>query len=200
MGQTKSIYIYGASGHGLVCADIAKLNGYENIIFLDDKKGLKFSPELDKFDIFIAIGDNGTRKTLQDKVLSFGYNIVNLIHPNAVISSSAIFGNGIVIMPGVVINAKAQIEDGAIINTGAIIEHECKIGKFAHISPNSSLAGCVKVGALTHIGIGSSVIQGIIIGKNSIIGAGSVVIRDIASNVVAVGVPAKVIKNLESKV
>ena len=32
----KSIYIYGASGHGLVVADIAKACGYEDIIFVDD--------------------------------------------------------------------------------------------------------------------------------------------------------------------
>ena len=32
----KSIYIYGASGHGLVVADIAKVCGYDNIIFIDD--------------------------------------------------------------------------------------------------------------------------------------------------------------------
>ena len=32
----KSIYIYGASGHGLVVADIARNNGYDNIIFIDD--------------------------------------------------------------------------------------------------------------------------------------------------------------------
>ena len=32
----KSIYIYGASGHGLVVADIAKACGYKDIIFIDD--------------------------------------------------------------------------------------------------------------------------------------------------------------------
>ena len=32
----KIIYLYGASGHGLVCADIARACGYDKIIFLDD--------------------------------------------------------------------------------------------------------------------------------------------------------------------
>ena len=32
----KSIYIYGASGHGLVVADIAKACGYTDILFIDD--------------------------------------------------------------------------------------------------------------------------------------------------------------------
>ena len=32
----KSIYIYGASGHGLVVADIARAYGYDDVIFVDD--------------------------------------------------------------------------------------------------------------------------------------------------------------------
>ena len=32
----KSIYIYGASGHGLIVADIAKACGYTDILFIDD--------------------------------------------------------------------------------------------------------------------------------------------------------------------
>ena len=58
--KSEKIYIYGASGHGLVCADIALAVGYEEVIFLDDdeKKAQKFTPNLPKHDIFIAVGDN----------------------------------------------------------------------------------------------------------------------------------------------
>ena len=34
---TTSLYIYGNGGHAKVVADIARANGYENLIFLDDK-------------------------------------------------------------------------------------------------------------------------------------------------------------------
>lgn len=34
--MSKSIYIYGASGHGLVVADIARTCGYDDVIFIDD--------------------------------------------------------------------------------------------------------------------------------------------------------------------
>lgn len=50
-----------------VVGEIAKLNGYENIIFLDDIKGVKISSDLTKFDIIIAVGDNFTRAKLQEK-------------------------------------------------------------------------------------------------------------------------------------
>ncbi|MGH1601559.1 acetyltransferase [Campylobacter majalis] len=186
------IYIYGASGHGLVVADIARAMGYDEIVFLDDASDVKFSPNLPKADIIIAIGSNKTREILQNRVEAAGFNVVSLVHQSAVISPSAVIERGVVVMPNAVINAKAMIKSGAIINTGAVIEHECVIGEFAHISPNAALAGNVIVGAKTHIGIGSSVIQGIKIGANSLIGAGSVVVRDLPSDITAYGVPARI--------
>ncbi|MGG7073958.1 acetyltransferase [Campylobacter sp. 9BO] len=186
------IYIYGASGHGLVVADIARAVGYDEIVFLDDVSDMKFSPNLPKTDIIIAIGSNKTREILQNRVEESGFNVVSLVHPSAVISPSAVIERGVVVMPKSVINAKALIKCGAIINTGAVIEHECVIGEFAHISPNAALAGNVKVGARTHIGIGSSVIQGVSIGKDCTIGAGSVVVRDLPDSITAYGVSARV--------
>ena len=190
MEKTKKIYIYGASGHGLVVADIARCNGYDEIVFLDDASEFKFSPELEKADIIIAIGQNKTREMISKRVEAAGFEIVNLIHKSAVVSESAAIEKGVVVMPNAVINAKAHIKEGAIINSGAVIEHECVIGKFAHISPNAALAGNVSVGEFTHVGIGTSVIQGISIGNNCIIGAGSVVVRDIKDGIKAYGVPA----------
>lgn len=46
------------------------------------------------------------------------------------------------------------------------------------------------------LGGGAIILAGVTIGENSIIGAGAVVTRDIPANVVAVGNPAKVIRNL----
>lgn len=47
------------------------------------------------------------------------------------------------------------------------------------------------------IGVNSTVLKGVTIGKNSIIGANSLVIKDIPENVVAGGVPCKVLKSIE---
>ena len=195
MEKTK-IYIYGASGHGKVVADVAKSAGYREIVFLDDNGELKFSPDLPKFPVIIAIGDNKIRANLQKKVSEAGFEIATLIHETAVISPTAKIGRGVVIMPNVVVNADAIIGDGVILNSACVIEHDCVIGEFSHISPNSALAGGVEVGEFSHIGLGSSVIQKIKIGKNCVIGAGSAVIKDIDENCVAVGVPAKVIKKI----
>jgi len=203
MKVNKTIYIYGASGHGLVVADIAKACGYSDTIFIDDAPN-KF-PTFEEIKnnnhtpIALGIGDNYTRKKLFEKVMKYHFEVVSLIYPNAIIASNVSLGKGSVIMPHVVVNSYSKIGCGVILNSSSVIEHENSIGDFAHISPNASLAGNVTIGDMTHIGIGSTIIQGITIGKNSMIGAGSVVVRDIADDLLCYGNPSKVIRKLNEK-
>ena len=193
-----SIYIYGASGHGLVVADIAKACGYDEIVFVDDGENEYLSFEDIKYNngipIALGIGNNTIRAKLFNKAMKNGFDMVSLIHPSVIVSSSVTIEKGVVIMPNVVVNAKSKIGNGVILNTGCIIEHENSIGDFVHISPNVALAGNVSVGEFTHIGIGSSAIQGINIGKNNIIGAGSVVVSNIDNKKLCFGNPCKIIK------
>ncbi len=44
-----------------------------------------------------------------------------------------------------------------------------------------------------------SLIQGVTVGENSVIGAGSVVTKDIPPNVVAAGVPCRVIREINER-
>jgi len=196
----KDIYIYGASGHGLVVADIARVCGYETIIFVDDGENEYVSFEdielNNDIPIALGVGDNFIREKLFEKVKEFDFHVVTLIHPSAIVSVSASLGNGVVVMPNVVINAKAKIGNGTILNSICVVEHECNIGAFSHISPNCALAGNVSVGKFTHIGIGSSVIQNISIGSSVIVGAGSVVVENIKDCKIAYGNPCKEMKEI----
>ncbi len=54
----------------------------------------------------------------------------------------------------------------------------------------------VRIGRNCWIGAGAIILPGITIGENSVIGAGSVVTKDIPANVVAVGNPCKVLREI----
>jgi UDP-N-acetylbacillosamine N-acetyltransferase len=198
----KQIYIYGASGHGKVIADIARAMGFKVVAFVDDDEsknefgGLPCirADKMQKLPVAVAIGSNKARKRVYDNLKNCSFAMPPLIHPSAVISPSAKIGEATVVMPNAVINADAAIGTGCIINTAVVVEHDCIIGNFAHISPNAALAGGVSVGEMSHIGIGANVIQLIKIGKECVIGAGAAVISDILDNTTVVGVPARVTK------
>ena len=81
-----------------------------------------------------------------------------------------------------------------------IIEDEVQVGSHCSIYSISTIdntSGEVILKTNCKIGSHSTVLPGVTIGKNSIIGAHSLVNTDIPDNVVAYGVPAKVIKTLD---
>lgn len=63
--------------------------------------------------------------------------------------------------------------------------------------PNIDVFGRIKVGSNVFIGIRSIIMPGVTIGDNVVIGAGSIVTKDIPSNTVACGVPARPVRTLE---
>ncbi len=107
-------------------------------------------------------------------------------------------GDYCLICPGVRIAAATQISIGnsCMIASGAyltdsdwhdIYDRSLPIGKSEPIILEDNV----------WIGDSAIVCKGVTIGKNSIIGAGSVVVSDIPANMIAVGNPAKVVKQLD---
>ena len=54
----------------------------------------------------------------------------------------------------------------------------------------------VHIGENVWVGAGTVIVPGVTIGKNSVIGAGSVIVKDIPENVVAVGNPCRVLREI----
>lgn len=203
--KEKRLVIIGAGGHGKVVYEIANQQKiYSEIVFLDDKwaeniktnRDIKILGKTDKvysmlsnYDVFVAIGNNESRKRFVLELEKKNATLPTLIHPNATVSQTAKLGKGTVVMAGAIINAGSQIGTGCIINTGSIIEHDNMIKGFAHISPNVSLGGTVKVGQGVHIGIGATIKNNVNICNDCKIGAGAVVIKDILNKGTYVGVP-----------
>lgn len=198
----KRLIIIGASGQGKVVADIAELNGYKEIVFLDDDEKIKEcagfpvvgkSSDATDGDVFIAVGNAQTRKALMQRYALKRQPV--LIHPKAIVAESVKIGKGTVVMAGAVINPGAVIGEGCIINTASSVDHDCLVEDFVHVSVGAHLCGTVTVGPETWIGAGAVVSNNIKISGNCMIGAGSVVLKDINSPGTYVGTPAKRVKD-----
>lgn len=103
-------------------------------------------------------------------------------------------------------NHNLTILDNYIVNIGSnvMIGPNTLISSVGHpLSPkkrreHTSVVREVNIGDDVWIGGNVSILPGVTIGDNVVIGAGSVVNRDIPSNSLAVGVPARVIKSLDN--
>ena len=84
------------------------------------------------------------------------------------------------------------LEDNVVLGPGVIIFSSGHDYTALHLP---DISAPVKVGKYAWIGGKSIILPGVTIGEGAIIGAGSVVTKDIPAYTVAVGNPAKVIKN-----
>ena len=191
----KKLVLLGAGGHCESILDSLLLTcEFEDIVLVDtaDKlgKSIRCCPVVGTDEdlgrlhqqgynyAFVSAGSvksTSLRRSLLEKVIRNGYQLVNILDPSARLASSVHMGKGIFVGKNAVINANAVIEDMAIINTGAIVEHGCLVGKFSHISVGAVLCGNVQVGQDCLIGANATVLQGREILSGSIIGAGEVV-------------------------
>ena len=137
---------------------------------------------------------------IREKLFKF-YEAINCTHINLIskkanisVSSKINEGCSTIIQDFVNISSNVTISNCVHINTYANVMHDCILEDFVTIAPNAVLLGAVQVGRNTYIGANSTILPGIKIGHNAIIGAGAVVTKDVKSEEVVAGVPAKKIR------
>jgi acetyltransferase-like isoleucine patch superfamily enzyme len=90
------------------------------------------------------------------------------------------------------------IGDNVTITIGVIFHnHDGGVGVLRNKYAGIDVIRPIKVGSNVFIGSNATLMPGVTVGNNVVIGASSLVTRDIPDNVVAGGVPAKIIKTLE---
>lgn len=102
--------------------------------------------------------------------LNFGVTILD--------TSPVIIGSHCFIAPGVIISCPSHPVDAAQRNEGV------------------EFSGPIEIGESVWIGAGAIICGGVKIGARSVIGAGAVVLKDVPSDSVAVGVPARVVRKV----
>ena len=173
----------------------AYANGYENTPVKEQQRAKKLCWEY-----------NCTAPDEQEKRRSILQELLGTCSPMTGIEPDfhCDYGFNIHIHGFAVINYNCVILDTSPVNIGAgafIAPGVCLACSGHSVDPEQRKAGLeiakpITVGNNVWIGAGTTVLAGVTIGDNSIIGAGSVVSRSIPSNVVAVGVPCRVMREI----
>ena len=208
------LVILGAGGHGRETCDVVEAmvaNGdrlYECIGFLDDG-----SPHLNLLEDYgvpllgplhdletlssdvqyvVGIGAGAVRRTIDEWATRARREAAVLVHPSASVGRRRV-----TLQPGVIIFANASITTNVMlgrhthINLNATVAHDAVLGDYVTVNPGATISGEVTLGDEVNVGTGGSIIQGVRVGARTVVGAGAAVVRDLPSDIVAVGVPAR---------
>jgi sugar O-acyltransferase (sialic acid O-acetyltransferase NeuD family) len=141
-----------------------------------------------------GIGDPAVRRQVVERATEFGARFHSIVHPDARLTRWIDVGPGTVVTAGCILTNQVRIGGHVQLNLDSTIGHDVVIEDFVTVAPGAHISGNVTLGSGSNIGTGAVIIQGLRIGAGSVIGAGAVVTEDVPPDVLAVGVPARVVK------
>lgn len=210
----KDIVIFGAGGHARELAQIIRdinrqaprswnLLGFlvdAGATCVHDKPlpgpllgGLPWLDANPTVHVIVAIGDPVGRQAVVRRLLQQNANVpfATLVHPRAWLADNALLGHGSVVFASACIQIDTAIGAHASINLGCTISHDCVLGDYVNLGPGVHLGGGCEIGQGADLGVGVSMRPQARAGAGCVIGAGAVVVADVPAACVAVGVPAR---------
>ena len=208
----KKLIVYGAGEFGSLIANvISYYEDYKIAAYGDDSKSnknlfidgspiydektlLEFADKNNIKNAISSIGNNFIRAEKYNLLKKAGFNMISIVHPQALIDTNVNYGENVIIEMGTAIHTHSTIGNNVFLGGDALIGHHNKIGNHVLVGGNVSFGGSVIVEDYVSIGVGASIKPGVILGEGSVIGVGAAVIKDVDPGSIVVGVPAKPIK------
>ncbi len=205
----KKLIVYGAGEFGSLIANVLSYHDDLEIAAYGDDNPQKTTDNIDGTPVFgkkdllnfaeqnniklaiTAIGNNTVRAEKFNLLKNTGFQMISIVHPQALIDTKVSYGDNVIIEMGTAIHTHSKIGNNVFLGGDALIGHHNVIGDHVLVGGNVSFGGSVVVEDYVSLGVGASIKPGIRLGKGSVIGVGAAVIKDVEPGATVVGVPAR---------
>lgn len=140
----------------------------------------------------LAIGIHGIRRQVAESLEARGATFLTLVHPTAVVASTASIGGGSILCPFSIVSDSARIGRCTLMNYHSSLGHDAITGDFAVLSPYATLGGGAHVGDDVFLGLHASVGPGKRIGARSKVSANSAALANAPADSLVHGVPGRI--------
>jgi methionyl-tRNA formyltransferase len=123
----------------------------------------------------VTAGDPLVREAMWEEIEKLGLTSPVLIHPSAVVSSTAHLAAGCVVGPNATISALVTLSENVYVSFNASVGHHSRVGLHGVVSPGARLGGEVTCGTHFFIGLGGVVVPRVKIGDRVTVSAGALV-------------------------
>lgn len=122
---------------------------------------------------------NKTREVVSEWLTEQGVEILNYIHPSAVVASNVDMGHGNILLEQVAIQPFVKIGNGNIFWNNTTISHHSILGNYNYLAAGVTIAGKTNINNRSFWGCNSTSANDIIIEDDVLIGAGAYLYKDI---------------------
>ena len=213
------VIILGGSGIGMIAASAIERMGCLGVIgFLNDvvpvgssigkyrsHKVVGTSDDLPQYlaqsDVlcFVAYVGLGQEKNTFKKIVGLDIpaeKLLTIVDRSAIVPEGyCSIGPGSFIAPLAQLSADTTLGRGCMLLPNSYVGHDTELLEYAHLATNAVVGANVTVGKGVHVGSNATIREHVRIGDFSLIGAGAVVVKDVPSNTVVVGNPARVLRD-----
>ena len=147
--------------------------------------------------LLLGIGVPYSRRRVAERLQACEANFLTLVHPRAVVASTAEIGDGSIICPSAVVSDSARLGRCVLVNYHASLGHDASAGDFAVLSPYATLGGAARVDDEVFLGLHASVGPGIRVGSRSKVSANSCVLSATPPESLVYGVPGRIMPRID---
>jgi sugar O-acyltransferase (sialic acid O-acetyltransferase NeuD family) len=143
--------------------------------------------------LLLAIGIPAVRRRVAEDLASRKAVFLTLVHPTAIVASTASIGSGSILCPYSILSDSAKVGRFTLLNYHSSLAHDAAAGDFAVLSPYATLGGAAEIGTDAFLGLHASVGPSVRLGSQTKVSANSAALHDSSAHSLVFGVPGRTV-------